>query len=41
VVTPYIQDGLRYLRGTETGKQWIANLYAHVFAMEHDEPWRL
>jgi len=41
VVTPYIQDGLRYLRGTETGKQWIANLYAHVFAMEHDEPWHL
>src|SRR5262252_2718091 len=41
VVTPYIQDGLRYLRGTEIGKQWIANLYAHVFAMEHDEPWHL
>jgi hypothetical protein len=41
VVTPYIQDGLRYLRGTETGKQWIANLYAHVFAMEHDEQWHL
>jgi hypothetical protein len=41
VVTPYIQHGLRYLRGTETGKQWIANLYAHVFAMEHDEPWHL
>jgi hypothetical protein len=41
VVTPYIQDGLRYLRVTETGKQWIANLYAHVFAMEHHEPWRL
>jgi len=41
VVTPYIQDGLRYLRVTETGKQWIANLYAHVFAMEHDAPWHL
>ncbi|MBM3223369.1 MAG: metal-dependent phosphohydrolase [Candidatus Tectomicrobia bacterium] len=41
MVTPYIQDGLRYLRSTETGKQWIANLYAHVFAMEHREPWRL
>jgi hypothetical protein len=41
VVTPYIRDGLRYLRGTETGKQWIANLYAHVFAMEHDAPWHL
>lgn len=41
VVTPYIQDGLRYLRVTESGKQWIANLYAHVFAMEHQEPWSL
>jgi hypothetical protein len=38
VVTPYIQDGLRHLRVTQTGKQWIANLYAHVFAVEHDEP---
>lgn len=40
VVTPYIQDGLRYLRVTESGKQWIANLYAHVFAIEHGEPER-
>jgi hypothetical protein len=40
-VTPYIQDSLRYLCVTETGKQWIANLYAHVFAMEHDAPWHL
>jgi hypothetical protein len=39
VVTPYIQDGLRHLRATQTGKQWIANLHAHVFAVEHDEPW--
>ena len=39
VVTPYIQDGLRHLRITQTGKQWIANLHAHVFAVEHDEPW--
>jgi len=38
VVTPYIQDGLRHLRITQTGKQWIANLHAHVFAVEHDEP---
>lgn len=37
-VTPYIQDGLRHLRVTEEGKQWIANLYAHVFAIEHDTP---
>jgi len=38
VVTPYIQDGLRHLRITQTGKQWVANLHAHVFAVEHDEP---
>ena len=35
VVTPYIGDGLRYLRVTQEGKQWIANLFAHVFAEEH------
>ena len=34
-VTPYIVDGLHYLRVTQEGKQWIANLYAHVFAEEH------
>jgi hypothetical protein len=34
-VTPYIVDGLRYLRVTQEGKQWIANLYAHVSAKEH------
>jgi hypothetical protein len=37
VVNRYIQDGLRHLRVTEEGKQWIANLYAHVFAVEHQE----
>ncbi len=41
MVTPYIQDALRYLRMTESGKQWMANLYAHVFAMEHQELWTL
>lgn len=34
---PYIGDALGYLRMTQAGKQWIANLYAHVFAAEHDE----
>jgi hypothetical protein len=38
VVHRYIQDGLRHLRVTQEGKQWIANLYAHVFAVEHQEP---
>jgi hypothetical protein len=31
----YIQDGLRHLRVTQAGQQWIANLYSHVFAVEH------
>src|SRR5262249_23814380 len=34
-VRPVITDGLRYLRVTQEGKQWIANLYAHVFSEEH------
>ncbi|MDA0230243.1 MAG: metal-dependent phosphohydrolase [Proteobacteria bacterium] len=37
-VGPYIGEGLNYLRMTQHGKQWIANLYAHVFAAEHREP---
>jgi hypothetical protein len=37
VVNRYIQDGLRHLRVTQEGKQWIANLYSHVFAVEHHE----
>lgn len=35
VVNPYIQDALRYLRVTQEGKQWIANLHSHVFDIEH------
>ena len=34
-VRPYIGDALRYLRVTQEGKQWVANLYANVFSMEH------
>ena len=37
-VSPYIQDGLRYLRLTQQGKQWVANLYAGVFTEEHKLP---
>ncbi len=37
VISPYVQDALRYLRVTQEGKQWIANLHSHVFAVEHDE----
>lgn len=36
VVRPFIGDALKYLRVTQDGKQWIANLYAHVFSVEHD-----
>jgi hypothetical protein len=32
VVRPYIEGALRYLRVTQEGKQWIANLYANVLA---------
>lgn len=35
VVKPYIGDALRYLKVTQEGKLWIANLYANVFSMEH------
>ena len=34
-IRPYIQDALRYLRVTQEGKQWIANLHSHVFEVEH------
>ncbi|OHC75724.1 MAG: metal-dependent phosphohydrolase [Rhodospirillales bacterium RIFCSPLOWO2_02_FULL_58_16] len=34
-VSPYINDTLHYLSVTQDGKQWIANLFAHVFAQEH------
>jgi len=34
-VEPYIGDALEHLQRTVEGKQWIANLYSHVFAEEH------
>lgn len=34
-VSPYIKDAIQYLRLTEDGKQWIANMYSHVFDAEH------
>jgi hypothetical protein len=36
-VNPYIQDAVQYLRMTEDGKQWIANMHSHVFDAEHGE----
>jgi hypothetical protein len=35
VVVPYIGDAIKYLNVTQEGKQWVANLYAHVHKMEH------
>jgi hypothetical protein len=36
VVVPYISDAISYLRITQEGKQWVANLQSHVFDVEHD-----
>jgi hypothetical protein len=36
VVSPYIQDALYYLRLTQEGRLWVANLHSHVFEVEHD-----
>ena len=30
------KDALRYLEMTMEGKQWIATLYSHIFAIEHN-----
>ena len=35
VVARHIQGGIRYLKVTQEGKQWLANLYSHVFSVEH------
>jgi hypothetical protein len=35
VVFPYIGDSIKYLNITQEGKQWVANLYAHVHTVEH------
>ena len=38
VVTPFIEEGVRYLRRTQEGQLWVANLYANVFTEEHEAP---
>ncbi|MEM6424623.1 MAG: Npun_R2479 family HD domain-containing metalloprotein [Cyanobacteria bacterium P01_H01_bin.119] len=35
-VYPYIEDSISYLQLTQEGKQILANLYAHVFEVEHE-----
>ena len=37
-VSPYIGGALANLRMTQEGKQWVANLYSHIFAEEHHLP---
>jgi len=35
-VYPFITDGLRFLRKTQEGQQWIANLFHHVHELQGD-----
>src|SRR3954447_600863 len=35
-VEPFVGDAIAYLRLTAEGRQWIANLFSNVFAMEHE-----
>jgi hypothetical protein len=37
-VEPYLTTALEHLERTVGGKQWIAQLYAHVFVEEHKRP---
>ena len=35
-IEPVIVDAVRFLDLTVEGRSWVANLYSHVFAIEHD-----
>jgi hypothetical protein len=35
-VEPFLADGIHALNMTVEGRQWLANLYAHVCVIEHD-----
>jgi hypothetical protein len=35
-VYPYIGEGLRFLKKTQEGQQWIANLFHHVHELQGD-----
>ena len=39
-IEPYVGDALRYLALTQEGRQYVANLYAQVFTVEHHR-WRM
>ncbi len=36
-VSKYIEDGMKYLALTASGRQWIANLHNHVFCAENSK----
>ena len=36
-VEPYIRDARRHLEQTVEGRQWLAQLYSNVFAIEHNQ----
>ena len=36
LVAPYISEGIKFLRRTQSGQAWVQNLYANVFKEEHD-----
>lgn len=38
-VSPLVQDAIKYLRVTITGKKWLANLYSNIFMEEHSARW--
>jgi hypothetical protein len=35
MVSEQIGPSLRYLRATQEGREWVFNLYSHVFSEEH------
>ena len=35
-ISSHIQDAIRYLNVTSSGRQWVASLYANVFRAERD-----
>lgn len=40
-VYPYITEGLRFLRKTQEGQQWIANLFHHVHEIDAEDDERI
>ena len=36
-VQPYISSAQQYLELTVEGKQWVAQLYNHIFQVDHRE----